>query len=940
MPPPPPPPPATPPRPPTMPIAISEGELEHPTCHKDCPQSIDDPKVLSDSYRSVHNKYYNWNHNSPNYFNQKCDDRSPAPMYNHYNVYSAHWYRFAGDAGDRMPTKAVGGNRCGGNYAGWLATPHPPVGAAPRYSTVCWQYQDNPSSGMCASRTEIKVCACKFDGKTTTFMYKLPRPSGCNRNYCGTTGPMPPPPPPPPASPPLIARPPLSSPPPSPGIQGFCDSTCPQTLRESVPLVDYWRSVHNKRQSYSSAHPNYYEIKSDYYCNNNYETPVCNYHSLTQAIWVRFVGAAGFRMPSEAPGYERCGSHYPGWMSTPHAPLGGHRRKARLCWQTSSGSGCGWTQDIETCTCSYDGGDTSTYLYRIWRPPSSSATFCGTDEPFQSPPPVPPSVPHITTPSPPPASAMCHAECPQHLGESIALRDPWRSINNVYNSWNVKPPNSYKYMCDQRSSDGPMASHYSVEQAHWYRFEGEAGYRMPTNPPRRSGNVRCGTNQQGWLMTPQPARGTPPQDGIVCFQSGTSNFCSSNLKVQTCLCSYDDGKSEVYLYRLPRPPSCDQAFCGTHLRPEEEQSIRPPPSPSPPSYPPRPPARPPAAARGFCHAGCPQHLGESLVLNEWWRNEKVPYDSRLYGAQCDYYSPQPMHNLYESSAKWFRFEGAAGVHMPTRSKGQRWCGTDRPGWLQTGHPERGDGPRASKVCFHYSSYPCYWSQNIETCVCSYDGGKTDTYLYKLYRPPTTCLAFCGTDDPTHLSLPAPPGPPPSPPSSPPPPRPPPSSPPPPRPPPSSPPPPRGSDTVCHLTCPNPFSVNVLTESWRSTNYRYSYEYSSYLCDRSSPQPMAGHSMSNAQWYKFGAGMTRMPESPPAWKRCGTERPGWLTEPMPPLGAPAVRARVCFVYSSYKCYWTTEVQVCTCSTDGGATSIYLYKLPQPAGCNAAYCGTTG
>ena len=95
------------------------------------------------------------------------------------------------------------------------------------------------------------------------------------------------------------------------------------------------------------------------------------------------------------------------------------------------------------------------------------------------------------------------------------------------------------------------------------------------------------------------------------------------------------------------------------------------------------------------------------------------------------------------------------------------AGTDRPGWLKTGHPRRGFAAQRGIVCFQYSSTVCYWQVSVETCVCSYDGGATDTYLYKLQRPNGCNSAYCGSDDPIELSRPMPPAPPPPPPSSPP-----------------------------------------------------------------------------------------------------------------------------------------------------------------------------
>ena len=167
---------------------------------------------------------------------------------------SASWYRFYGDAGRRMPTAPPGPERCGTQAAGWLATLHPPVGAAPRKGFVCFE----DASSTCNATAEIEVCACSYDGgATATYSYKLPAPPVCDAAYCATDAgaqDMPlglvgqpndaawPPeggagaavdgtPPPPPPLPP----------------DGWCHAECPQSLdpSEVTPLDAYWRSVHN-----------------------------------------------------------------------------------------------------------------------------------------------------------------------------------------------------------------------------------------------------------------------------------------------------------------------------------------------------------------------------------------------------------------------------------------------------------------------------------------------------------------------------------------------------------------------------------------------------------------------------------------------------------------------------------------------------------------------
>ena len=84
-----------------------------------------------------------------------------------------------------MPTAPPGWQRCGTNSTGWLATPHPPVGAAPRSSIVCF-HTGRESSLYCSATAEAEVCACSYDGVSETYTYRLIQPWACPAAYCGT----------------------------------------------------------------------------------------------------------------------------------------------------------------------------------------------------------------------------------------------------------------------------------------------------------------------------------------------------------------------------------------------------------------------------------------------------------------------------------------------------------------------------------------------------------------------------------------------------------------------------------------------------------------------------------------------------------------------------------------------------------------------------------
>lgn len=89
---------------------------------------------------------------------------------------SNDWYRFTGEAGDKMPDTCVAKLRCGTHAPGWLNTSHPSVADGIVNASVCFHWGSN----CCFWATEIKVRNC--DG---FFVYKLHRVPYCSLRYCG-----------------------------------------------------------------------------------------------------------------------------------------------------------------------------------------------------------------------------------------------------------------------------------------------------------------------------------------------------------------------------------------------------------------------------------------------------------------------------------------------------------------------------------------------------------------------------------------------------------------------------------------------------------------------------------------------------------------------------------------------------------------------------------
>ena len=97
------------------------------------------------------------------------------------NELETGWYRFQGDAGDRMPDKCVLRFRCGTEHPGWLNGTHPTIADGVVTRTVCFSGKTN----CCSRHHIIKVRNC-----TSYYVYELhrPQPSWCPLRYCGNVG--------------------------------------------------------------------------------------------------------------------------------------------------------------------------------------------------------------------------------------------------------------------------------------------------------------------------------------------------------------------------------------------------------------------------------------------------------------------------------------------------------------------------------------------------------------------------------------------------------------------------------------------------------------------------------------------------------------------------------------------------------------------------------
>ena len=89
--------------------------------------------------------------------------------------------------------------------------------------------------------------------------------------------------------------------------------------------------------------------------------------------------------------------------------------------------------------------------------------------------------------------------------------------------------------------------------------------------------------------------------------------------------------------------------------------------------------------------------------------------------------------------KWYRFQGGAGVKMPTSCPALYACGTDAPGWMQGSYPSINDGQVNRTVCYHWDSGCCTWSNTIKVRNCG------AYYVFYLPNTPVCHLSYCGSN---------------------------------------------------------------------------------------------------------------------------------------------------------------------------------------------------
>ncbi len=96
-----------------------------------------------------------------------------------------------------------------------------------------------------------------------------------------------------------------------------------------------------------------------------------------QPGWHRFVGAAGTRMPTQAPAEFACGTHAPGWLDGAHPAVGDGIVDRRVCFNWS-GNTCNWNANVQVRNC---GGF---FVYNLPPTPVCALRYCGEEPPPQN----------------------------------------------------------------------------------------------------------------------------------------------------------------------------------------------------------------------------------------------------------------------------------------------------------------------------------------------------------------------------------------------------------------------------------------------------------------------------------------------------------------------------------------------------------------------------
>ncbi|XP_067057992.1 uncharacterized protein [Acropora muricata] len=403
--------------------------------------------------------------------------------------------------------------------------------------------------------------------------------------------------------------------------------------------------------------------------------------------WYRFVGKAGSKMPHSCVTGRRCGTNGPGWLVGRHPSVSEGVARRRVCFADSRGgwyyrSCCRWSTYISVRNCG------TFFVYKLRRPRTCNIRYCGDGIPPKPRPSLASSRMLVVTPA-------LSSECYNY------------AVLNQFNR-------AITYRGARRFCDGRLSG--------WYRFVGKAGSKMPHSCV--SGR-RCGTNGPGWLVGRHPSVSEGVARRRVCFADSRGGWyyrscCrwSTYISVRNC--------GTFFVYKLRRPRTCNIRYCGDGIPPKPRPSVA------------SSQVLVPTPALSSASLASSQMLVVTPALSSECYNYAVLDQSNraitYRGARrfCD-----------GRLSGWYRFVGKAGSKMPHSCVSGRRCGTNGPGWLVGRHPSVSEGVARRRVCFagsrtwFYRSSCCRWSTYISVRNCG------TFFVYKLRRPPTCNLRYCG-----------------------------------------------------------------------------------------------------------------------------------------------------------------------------------------------------
>ncbi|XP_015764445.1 PREDICTED: uncharacterized protein LOC107343379 isoform X3 [Acropora digitifera] len=610
-------------------------------------------------------------------------------------------------------------------------------------------------------------------------------------------------------------------------------------------------------------------------------------------------------MPHSCVSGRRCGADGPGWLVGRHPSVSEGVARRRVCFAGFRAwfyrSCCRWSTYISVRNCG------TFFVYKLRRPPTCNLRYCGDGIPPKPRPFIASSQVLIPTP----ALSSASLASSQMVVVTPALSSASLASSQMLVVTPALSSECYNYaVLNQfnRAITYRGASHFCDRRlSGWYRFVGKAGSKMPHSCV--SGR-RCGADGPGWLVGRHPSVSEGVARRRVCFAGFRAWFYRSCCRWSTYISVRNCGT--FFVYKLRRPPTCNLRYCGDGIPPKPRPFIA-----SSQVLIPTPALSSASLASSQMLVVTPALSSECYnyaVLDE--SNRAITYRGASY--LCD-----------RRLSGWYRFVGKAGGKMSHSCVIGRRCGANGPGWLVGRHPSVSEGCARRRVCFasfsrwYFRSSCCRWSTFISVRNCG------TFFVYKLRRPPTCNLRYCGdgippisrasiassqglvsasTLSPASIALNQMPFTTPA----------------------LSSAVPVVSDAPLSIMNPTTalpsecYNYTVLDESNRAITYRGV----TYFCDNR----LSG-------WYRFlGEAGSKMSNSCVTGRLCGADMPGWLVGDHPSVSEGVALRRVCFASSisggspaTSCCLWSTYVMVRNCGT------FFVYKLHRPPVCNLRYCG---